>query len=110
MNAAIVGGMPCDKECWSLKHLETDDSGRIPQAYRTAADAYQGSGQPLPHEVDLWKTTAEKVLADIKAWDASADMTRAVAKHSPQAKQQVLDDLDKADVLANQFALDSKSS
>lgn len=102
-NATNAGGMPCDKACWHLNHLERDDMGVISGAYQAAKAAYAGSAEPEPQELTKWNDTFTTVRADITAW-AAADMSGGVGKHSTAAESQIIAGLDKADALINAFA------
>ena len=104
MNATNFGGMPCDKSCWALTHLEKDDLGYIPNAYDAATKAYVNSGKTAPKELDEWKAAITTVQADIKVWGDTAEQMRGVTTHPLTVQNKVFADLDKADALINKFA------
>lgn len=104
MNATNFGGMPCDKACWTLTHLEKDDLGYIQNAYKAATDAYASSTETAPKELEQWKAAITTVQADIQAWGDKATMTKGVVTYSDALQAKTFADLDKADALINTFA------
>ncbi|WP_018771487.1 hypothetical protein [Arthrobacter sp. 162MFSha1.1] len=103
-NASNAGGMPCDRECWDLTHLERDDVGTVGGAYRTAAGAYSDSPGGAPAELAKWKAAMETVRLDITAWGDTGAWSKGVQNHPAEIAARVSKDLDQADALVNAIA------
>lgn len=103
-NASNAGGMPCDRECWDLTHLERDDVGTVGGAYRTATGAYADKPAEAPAELAKWKVAMETVRLDITAWGDSGTWSKGVQSHTPEIAARVFKELDQADALVNAIA------